>query len=159
MLSLDPGNDKPLYETNKEILRRLSDLWEYSARIFEFNHHFNDLLSARDAGAYLSAYTPLVPSAPLVSDEELTRSTATTQFTRFADKPLVAADLLPTLTGLYAWSAWTRSTLCLSLLKGKPAARRLLLQSHSLEPYMVPFSHPTCVHEPCTRKGLVRRRL
>jgi hypothetical protein len=70
-----------------------------------------------DAGTYLSAYTPLVTSAPLpslinlisphmysaepppLSDEELRHFTATTQYTRFADEPLIAADLLPTLTG------------------------------------------------------------
>ena len=37
---------------------------------------------------------------PPLSDEELSRFTATTQFTRFADEPRFAADFLPTLTGL-----------------------------------------------------------
>jgi hypothetical protein len=155
-LGLTPDQPEPPYQTTKDILRRLTDLWEYSARIIQFNRYFDDLLSARDyevdlplptptssdlaaialtplasspvtplappeypdAETYLSAYTPLVPSAPLppltslisphmfsvepppLSDEELSRFTATTQFTRFADEPRFAADFLPTLTGL-----------------------------------------------------------
>jgi hypothetical protein len=57
-LGLTSDQPEHPYQTTEDILRRLTDLWEYSARIIQFNRYFDDLLSARDYELDLPLPTP-----------------------------------------------------------------------------------------------------
>ncbi len=85
---------EPLYQTNKDILRRLTDFWELSALKIQFNLHFDDLLSVRGYDVYLS-----LPTA--TSDLE---AIALTSLTSAPVNPLAPSEYPDTVAYLSAYN-------------------------------------------------------